>query len=194
MFRKYLCSLFIFLTLFSGCFSKKNKTDANTEKFSKLGVAMKIPDNFLALPQDILENIETLGATVLDVEPFNVNPLYAYADNSGKGIIVVSELKFQEDITPERYALNNLNIYRNNLENYFAAGEISSEEMGNDDITTVLMAMAFQEEDDDIFLFKGLNYKYPNLFFMIDLYVINKEISKDDVFGYINMFNSLAVY
>jgi hypothetical protein len=183
------------LTLFSGCFSKKNETDSNIENFPKLGVQIKMPENFSALPRDILAEVEKLGgATALDVEPFSVNPLHAYAENSGKGMIIVSELNFQDDFTPEKFAVNNLLIYKNNLENYFNSGEITAEEMGNDDITTVLLAMVFQENDDDIFLFKSLNYIYPNLFFMIDLYVIDKEISQSDVMGYINMFDSLSIY
>jgi hypothetical protein len=182
------------LTLFSGCFLRKNRTDSNFEKFPKLGVQIKIPENFSVLPQDILAEIEKLGgATALDVEPFTVNPLHAYADNSGKGMIIVSELNFQDDFAPEKFAKNNLLIYRDNLEDFFNLGEISSEEMGNDDITTVLLAMVFQE-DDDIFLFKSLNHIYPNLYFMIDLYVIDKEISQNDVMGYINMFDSLSLY
>jgi hypothetical protein len=160
-----------------------------------LGVQIKIPDNFSALPQEVLAEIEKFaGATALNVEPFTVNPMYAYAENSSKGMIIVSELNFQDDFTPERYAINNLLIYKNNLEDHFDSGEITSEEMGNDDINTVLLAMVFQEDGDDIFLFKSLNFKYPKIYFMVDLYVIDKEISQSDVMGYINMFDSLSVY
>jgi hypothetical protein len=186
--------LCVCLTLFSGCFLKKNKTDSDFEKFPKLGVQIKMPENFSVLPQDVLGDIEKYGgATALDVEPFTVNPLYAYAD-TGKGMLIISELKFIDGFTPEKFAINNLLIYKNNLENYLDSGEINSEEMGNDDITTVLLAMIFQEDDEDIYLFKSLNYIYPNLYFMIDLYVINKEISQEDIMGYINMFDSLSLY
>jgi hypothetical protein len=135
-----------------------------------------------------------MGATVLDVEPFTVNPLYSYADNSGKAVIIVSELKFRDGIAPEKFALNNLYSYKKNLETFFNAGEITSEEMGSADITTVLLAMVFQEDDNEIFLFQGLNFIYPNLYFMIDLYVINREISHNDAAGYTNLFNTLTVY
>jgi hypothetical protein len=183
------------LILFSGCFSKKIKPNSDVEKFPKLGVQIKIPENFSGLPRDMLVEGENLwGATALDIEPFSVNPLHAYAEDSGKGMIIVSELNFRDDFTPEKFAKNNLLIYKNNLENYFNSGEITAEEMGNDDITTVLLAMAFREDDEDIFLFKSLNYIYPNLYFMIDLYVIDREISQNDVLGFINMFDSVSLY
>jgi hypothetical protein len=195
MYLKYICLLCACLTLFSGCFLKKNKTESDVEKFPKLGVQLKMPENFSALPQEVLGDIEKYGgATALDVEPFKVNPLYAYADNSGKGMLIISELKFIDDFTPEKFAINNLLIYKNNLEEFLNSGEIRSEETGNDDITTILLAMVFQEEDEDIYLFKSLNYIYPNLYFMIDLYVINREITQDDIMGYINMFDSLCLY
>jgi hypothetical protein len=194
MYYKFICTLCVCLVLFSGCFLKKDKTVSDVEKFPKLGVQIKIPENFTVLPQDKLAEIGKLGgATALDVEPFSVNPLHAYAENSGKGVIIVSELNFR-DISPENSAIDNLLLYKKNLEEYFDSGEINSEEMGNDDIRTVLLAMIFQEDGDDIFLFKSLNYKYPNLYFMVDLYVIDKEISMSDVMGYINMFDSLSLY
>jgi hypothetical protein len=183
------------LTLFSGCFLKKDKTNSNFEKFPKLGVQIKIPENFSVLPQDVLAEIGKIGgATALDTEPFSVNPLHAYTENSGKGMIVVSELNFQNNFTPEKFAKNNLLIYKKNLEDLLNSGEIRSEEMGNDDISTILLAMIFNEDDDNIYLFKSLNYVYPNLYFMIDLYVIDKEITQDDAMGYINMFDSLSLY
>jgi len=194
MYKRFIFILCACTVLFSACFSKKDKAGPNVEKLPKLGVSIKLPENFTALPQELLKDIQTMGATVLDVEPFTVNPLYSYADNSGKGIIIVSELKFKDDVTPEKFPLNNLYNYKNNLENYFNAGKISSEEMGNADITTVLLAMVFQEDDDDIFLFKGLNFVYPNLFFMIDLYVINKEVSQSEAVEYTALFTTLDVY
>jgi hypothetical protein len=195
MYFKYICTLCVCLVLFSGCFSKKNKEDSNFEKFPKLGVQIKIPRNFSLFPQDVLEEIETLGGvTTLDVEPFSVNPLHVYTDNSGKGMIIISELNFLNDFTPEKFAINNLLIYKSNLEVYFNSGEITSEEMGNDDISTVLLAMVFQKDDDEIYLFKSLNYVNLNLYFMIDLYVINREISQDDIQGYVIMFDSLSLY
>jgi hypothetical protein len=195
MYLKYIWALCVCLLLFSGCFSKKNKPDPGIEKFPKLGVQIKMPENFSGLSRDMLAEIEKLGgATALDVEPFSVNPLHAYAENSGKGMIIVSELNFKDDFTPERFAINNLLIYKNNLENYFNSGEITAEEMGNNDIATVLLAMVFREDDEDIFLFKSLNYIYPNIYFMIDLYVIDREISRDDVLGFINIFDSVSLY
>jgi hypothetical protein len=195
MYFKYICALCVCLTLFSGCFLKKNKIDIDIDKFPKLGVRMKIPENFSVLPNDILTEIEKYGVlTVIDVEPFSVNPLRVYSGNSGKGVVIVSELNFKNDFTPEKSAVNNLLIYKKNLEGYLNSGEINSEEMGNDDITTVLLAMVFQEDGDDTFLFKSLNYKNPDIYFMIDLYVMNKDISMNDVMGYINMFDSLSLY
>ena len=195
MYHKFVSLILcVFLTFLSGCFLKKDKADSGLEKLPKLGVAMKIPENFSAVPREILDNIETLGAMTLTVQPFNVNPLYAYMNNSGNGMIVISELKFMEDASVERFAMNNIYAYKKNLEERFASGEISSEEMGNDDISTILLAMVFQEDSDDIFLFKGLSYIYPNRYFMIDLYVVNRDIAESDALEYMNMFNSLSIY
>jgi hypothetical protein len=187
-------TLSVCVMVFPGCFAKKSSHDSAYEKLPKLGVVVKIPESFTALSQAQMENASLLKTTTLELEPFNVIPLYAYTDTSGKGLIIISELPFMENITPERFPMSNIYNYKKNIEDYFGSEEISSEEMGGNDISTVLLAMSFNEDGDDVFLFKGLNYIYPNRFFMIDLYVINKDITQEDAMGFINMFNSLGIY
>ena len=194
MYRGYICVLCFCLIFLSGCFLKKKESDTDTVKLSGLGVTFKLPENFQPLPKDKLGDLEALGATVLDVEPFTVTPLYAYVESSGKGILVVSELKFNEGGEPEKYPLDSVYIYKKNLEAYFEVDEISHEEINGQDITTVLLAMSFDDEDGGLSLFKGLSYKYPARFFMIDLYVTNSKVNPKDAFGFQSVFNSLGIY
>jgi len=191
---KYAYLPIICLLLFSGCFLKKKAADTGVEKISGLGVAFKLPENFKPLPKDKLGDLKDLGYTVLDVEPFTVAPLCAYAESSGKGILAVSELKFNEGHEPEKYPLDSVYIYKKNLEARLNVEEISHEEINGDNITTVLLAMSFEDEAGDISLFKGLSYKYPDRYFMIDLYVINSKVDSKDAFGLQNVFNSLSIY
>jgi hypothetical protein len=187
------CILFIILVLFSGC--SKNKTvEPAVEKLPKLGIVIKIPENFNTLPMEQLANFGMLKMTILEAEPFDVTPCYAYADVSGKGLIIVSELKFMDGVTPAKFPMNNIYTYKENIEEYFGSGEITSEEMGDDFISTVLMAMSFGEGDEEIYLFKGLTYAYPERFFVVDLYVINKDVSQEDALGFVNMFDSIGIY
>jgi hypothetical protein len=194
MYRRFLCVLCVCLAFFSACFLKKNTPDSGSTKLSGLGVAVKIPESFRPLPQSQLKDVQALGATTLDVEPFTVVPMYAYADQDGKGVIVISHLQFSEGAVPRRYPMDNIFIYQKNLEAYFGAGEISNEEINGQHITTILLAMIFQEGDDGISLFKGLCYYYPEKFFMIDLYVVNSNVTFDDAAGFQNIFYSLSVY
>jgi len=193
MHYRSLCTLCACLALFSGCFLKKKPVDAGVTKLSQLGISLKIPENFLPLPREQLQNLEMLGATVLDVDPFTVIPQYAYAEQTGKGIMVVSQLQFSEGVEPEKYPLNNIFIYKKNLETYFS-GEISSEEISGNDVTTVLMVMILQEDEDDIAFIKGLSYVYPDRFFMIDVYAVKDKNTVDDASNYMNTFLSLGIY
>jgi len=193
MYRRFLYFLCVCLALFSGCFLRKNTSDSGSTKLSELGIALKIPESFQPLPQIQLKDIETLGATTLDVQPFTVTPKYVYADQD-KGVLVISQLQFSEDAVPRRYPMDNIFIYKKNLEAYFGAGEITSEEIDDQHITTVLLGMMFQEGEDDISLFKGLCYYYPDKFFMIDLYVVNSKVTTDDASGFQNIFYSLSVF
>ena len=195
MYRRYIGILCACLMLLSSCFLKKrDAADSGVIKLSKLGVVLKLPENFKPLPQEQFESVEMLGATVLDVEPFAVVPHYAYAEQSGKGILVVSQLQFREDAEPEKYPMDNIYIYQKNLETYFASGEISSDEIGGNDVTTVLMVMMLEEDGDDIALIKGLSYVYPDRFFMVDLYAVKDKNTSNDASNYMNTFLSLGIY
>ena len=194
MYHGYICALCACLILFSGCFLRKNPTDSGVTKLPKLGITLKLPENYQPLTTEQLEIVKTLGATVLDVEPFAVIPHYAYVEQSGKGILVASELKFREGREPEKYPMDNIYIYQKNLETYFASGEISSEEIGGNSVTTVLIAMMLKEGEDDIALIKGLSYVYPDRFFMIDLYAVKDKNTVNDASNYMNTFLSLGIY
>jgi hypothetical protein len=193
MYRGYI-SLLCFCLLFSGCFLKKKEAETSSVQLPKLGVAFKLPENFQPLPKDKFGDMEALGATLVEVEPFTVTPLYAYAEQSGKGILVISELQFSEGSEPEKYPLDNIYMYKKNLEAHFNVEEIKHEEINGKDVTTVLLAMLFEDEEGGISLFKGLSYKYPDQFFMIDLYVANSKAASQDAFGFQNIFNSLSIY
>ena len=194
MSRVFLPILIISLTLFSGCFSKKNKEIPGSVKLPKLGITLKLPESFQQLPKEQLDNMGMLGATALDVYPFTVIPHYAYAETSGKGILVVSELKFKADAIIARYPLDNIYIYKEKLEEYFASGEISYEEMGDEKVSTLLLAMMLNEDGKDIALFKGLCHTYPYRYFMLDLYVIKDKADNADAQDFVKIFSSLGVY
>jgi hypothetical protein len=194
MYRGYVCVLCACLIFFSGCFLRKNPADSGVTKLPQLGITLKLPENYQPLPAEQLEIAGTLGATILDVEPFAVIPRYAYAESSGKGILVVSQLQFRAGYEPEKYPMDNIYIYQKNLETYLASGEVRGDEIDGKDVTTVLMAMMLEEDGDDIALIKGLSYVYPDRFFMIDLYAIKNKNSIDDASNYMNTFLSLGIY
>jgi len=195
MYYRPLCVLFICLTFLTGCFLKKrDAVDSSVTKLPALGITIKLPQNFQPLPAEQLESVKMLGATVVDVEPFTVIPHYAYAESSGKGIMVVSQLQFRGDIEPEKYPMDNLYIYRKNLETHFASGDINSNELGGKDVTTILLAMMLEEDGDEIALMKGLSYVYPDRFFMVDIYAIKGKNTVEDGSNYMNTFLSLGIF
>jgi len=195
MYYRPLCVLCVCLALLSGCFlKKKDAVDSGVTKLPKLGITLKLPKNYQPLPPEQHESVKMLGATVLDVEPFTVIPHYVYVEKTGKGIMVVSELQFREDAESEKYPMDNIYIYQKNLGMYFASGEISSDEIGGKDVTTVLLAMILEEDGEEIALIKGLSYVYPNRFFMIDLYAIKEKNTIEDATSYMDTFISLGIF
>jgi hypothetical protein len=176
--------------LCAACSPKKTAADSGRVKLPQFGVSLQMPQGFKPVPQERLRNMETPAA--LAAEPFTAIAHSCYADSSGRGIIIISELRFNEGFTPEKYPLDNLYLYQKNLEALLGAGEITYEETGGD-ITTVLMGMTFTEGENEVSLFKGLCYKYPDVFFMIDLYVMNAKITKEDALVFQHLFNAIGL-
>jgi hypothetical protein len=188
----FLCLLCVIIGV--SCSSKSSGDSAEAPfKVTSLGITLKIPKGFEPLSPEQMQDIDTIGATVTPVEPFTVFPLHGFLNSSGKGVLVVSELQFIEPDKADTYPMDNLYKYQKNLETFFNAGEISNEEQSGDNISLILMGMMFNEEGQDISLFKGLCYKYPERFFMIDLYVINAHTTPEDASAYQNMFYSIGV-
>jgi len=192
--RRIFIYIIICLTLFSACTSKKSKEIPGSVKLPKLGISLKLPESFKQVPEEQLANLGMLGATVLDVYPFTVIPHYAYAETSGKGILVVSELKFNEGTIIAKYPLDNIYLYKEKLEEYFASGEISYEELGGNEVSTILLTMILDENGKDIVLLKGLCHTYPYRYFMLDLYTTKDKTDSADAQEFVKIFSSLGIY
>jgi hypothetical protein len=154
-----------------------------------LGIALEIPENFQPISEELFSELELI---VIEIEPFTRTIQHAFVESSGKGILIISELEFIEGVSPERHPLDYINIYKRNLAAHYGVEEIIGEEIHSNDITTVVLAMIFG--DNDYSLFKGLSYVFPNRFFMIDLYVFNTNVTRDDAIGFQNVFNSLKTF
>jgi hypothetical protein len=191
--KLFFCLLCIVM---AGACSSKDKGESAEAPFkaASLGITLNIPKGFEPLSPEQLEEAGTAGLTLAPVEPFTVRPLYGFRDSSGKGLLIVSELQFMEPDKADTYPMDNLYRYQKNLEAFFNAGEeISSEEQNSGDISLILLGMVFDEGGNDISLFKGLCYKYPEQFFMIDLYAINAHTTPEDALAYQNMFYSMGL-
>jgi len=151
-----------------------------------LGITLEIPKNFQPISEELFGELELI---VIEIEPFTRTIQHAFVESSGKGILIISELEFIEGVSPERHPLDYINIYTRNLAIHYGVDEITGEEIHTNDINTVVLAMIFG--DDDYSLFKGLSYVFPNRFFMIDLYIYNATITRDDAIGFQNIFNSI---
>jgi hypothetical protein len=163
-------------------------------KLSRIGVRLDLPRNFTPIEEDALGGIAGNSLSTLQVAPFSVSPLSGFAEKDGKATLIISTLEFTETGARETNPMANIYTYQRNLEDFFGAGEISFEEIEGKELSLLIMAMSFGEGEDETVLFKGLCYKYPEHFFVLDLYVRQPEVSPEDAQGYRNMFLSLDVY
>jgi hypothetical protein len=182
--------------LLGSCAKKKEtveKTD-NQLKLPRFGVSFTLPDGFVPLTGEELSQIEQSPATSLQVEPFTVSLLQGFKEQNGKATLTISALEFSSPAAKSDNPMSNIYEYQKSLEAYFGVEEISSEEIEGKEISILLMAMIFEEDGEDYALIKGLCYKYPEHFFVIDLYARQSLVTLQDAQNYRNMFLSLNIY
>ena len=186
----YSCIPLLCALALLGCFSGQRQESSSSAELPQLGIAVKLPENFSPLPR---ENLREAGSfSLIEADPFTPIPLYGYRESDGKGVLIISQLELTEGAEAEKYPLDTVFIYKKNIERYFGVEEIATEEISNQDITVVLLAMMFGEGEEAISLFKGLCFKYPDRYFMLDLYVVNALVTRDDAFRFQELFNSLS--
>jgi hypothetical protein len=175
---------------------KENDQDSDTQKLKlpRFGVSLVLPDGFVPLSKDELVEIGQNPITVPAVEPFTVSPLQGFRERESEATLTISALEFTDTGAKSGNSMSYIYDYQKNLEAYFGVEEISSEEIGGREISLLLMAMIFEEEGGNYALIKGLCYKYPTHFFVIDLYARQDLVTIEEAQGYRNMFLSLDIY
>jgi hypothetical protein len=173
----------------------KGQEDQSKVRISQLGVSLDIPKEFKILSgEEELKVFESYNATIPEAEPFKVSPILGFRDLEGKAVMVISMLEFIDKGEAAINPMSNIYAYQKNLETYFGGGEISYEEISSKEISLLIMAMLFEENGQEIALLKGLCYKYPEYFFMLDLYAQKTLVTEDDAAKYRDMFLSLNIY
>jgi len=182
--RNCVCVLLVCLVFFFACTREGTETSPAGTAFPELGIALGIPENFLPMPEEALVELE---AMLLGMPPFTALPRYAYAEETGKAVLIISELILMEGAELEEHPFDNISAYMRNLKAYFGVEEITNETIISNDIATLFLAMLL---GDDSLLFKGLSYISPNRFLRIDLYILY-DITPAEALGFQNIFNSL---
>jgi hypothetical protein len=185
------------LALLSGCAKQREEPPGGEVQrlvLSPLGVSLDIPAAFTSVNAEKLEDMAQDSLTTLEIEPFTVTPIRGFTEKDDKAILIISTLEFTGDAVREPNPMSNIYAYQRNLEDFFKAGEISFEEVQGKEIALLVMAMSFGEGDNEIILFKGLCYKYPEHFFMMDLYTHSPALTGEDAQSYRQMFLSLNIY
>jgi hypothetical protein len=184
------------VALFSCAKKQEDPPDSGSQRLvlSSVGVSLDIPTAFIPVSAEELAGAAEDSLSTLRVEPFAASPIRGYSEKDGKATIIISTLEFTGSAVRETNPMSNIYTYQRNLEDFFKAGEISFEEIQGKEITLLLMAMSFGEGEEGMILFKGLCYKYPEHFFMIDLYIRPSAITEDDAQSYRQMFLSLNIY
>jgi hypothetical protein len=184
---KYGC-LFIICLIFAGCVKKAPpETEAQGTPLPELGISVKVPPELSPFTAEALESLRADTAVEAPVEPFTALPRYAFRNFDSRTLLIFYTLSPMPSIR-EDTGINNFYAYRRNLEDHY---EVVSRELIQGDFTFIVLNVPFTYGGEELILNKGVYFKRPDRFFMVDLINLREKVNPEEAAKYEAMLLSI---
>jgi hypothetical protein len=189
---KTVPALVLLLALVS-CAPKKEEGVKNNTPLPDLGTSVMLPEGMEAVGPEDLQAIQARAAEYPPIPPFRDYPCYQFIDPASQAALTVSELNFENQADASRDPVDLMEEYRKNLEIYYQVDSIAARELIQGKFRMLIMNFLYEVEGENFYLIKVLYYRFPQLYFMFDLFLYDEKISQELVQDYEKMFQSVAV-
>jgi hypothetical protein len=177
--------------VFLGCSKKTGDTEGNTILLPDLGISIQIPEGLETVPPEQIQKLQKDAVGYPPILPFADVPCYQFVNPSTRIAAVISRLNFVDPDTAQRDPVDIMEEYRKNLEIYYKTDTIAANEFILGDYRIMSMNFLYEPGEEFIYLTKVLYHRYPQYFFMIDLYINKEGVNPEDAKKFEDMFLSI---
>jgi hypothetical protein len=188
-----LIKALVFLLALVSCVPKKEEAVKNNTPLPDLGISIMLPGGMEAIGAEDLEAVQARAAEYPLIPPFRDYPCYQFTDPASKASLIVSELNFENQADASRDPVDLMEEYRKNLEIYYQVDFIAARELIQGKFRMLIMNFLYEAGDDRFYLVKVLYYRFPQLYFMFDLFLGDEKAGEELVRGYERIFQSVTV-
>jgi hypothetical protein len=181
-----------FILVITGCVKKTREPAELRTQLPELGISVTMPPDFEPFGLEELASLKSDKAALEPaIEPFNAIPCYAFRKPNSGEMLIFSNLNLAGPAGSDSTMIANLYAYKKNLETYYEESIVFTNEIIQNDFTLLVVNILVSTNGENIILNKGSYYKKPDQFFMIELYITQKDANAENVEIYQEMFLSI---
>jgi hypothetical protein len=152
---------------------------------------MIIPQGMEAVSPEQLKHLQDSSAEFPPILPFADFPCYQFFDPQSEAVMVLSKIEFVDPDAARGNPVEIMDEYKKNLERSYGLESITANELVQGDFRLLSMSMLYEPGDKPLYLAKVLYHRFPQQYFMIELF-LNAETTKvDEAKKYEEMFQSV---
>jgi hypothetical protein len=173
----FLAAFFVF----SGCSKKPAEPDGGAVQLPDLGISIDLPEGLEPAAPEQLQELQATTAGLPPILPFADLPRYQFNNPAAGMALLASQLTI---VDPEAEKLDPVTLmeeYRKNLAAYYKTGPIAANELIRGDFRIMSMNFLYEPGDKTVYVTKVLYHRYPQHYFMIDLFIHGEGARPEDI-------------
>jgi hypothetical protein len=175
---KSLAFFFAVFFVFFGCSKKTGDSGAVAVPLPGLGISIYVPEGMEAAAPAQMQELQAAMADIPPILPFADIPCYQFSNPTSGTALLVSQLSLVDPAAEKLDPVTLMEEYRKHLEKYYQTDAIAANEMVRGDFR--LMIMNFLYEPGNMYITKVLYHRYPQQYFMVDLFIPGDTTPKQE--------------
>lgn len=181
----------LLLFAFVSCAQKKEEAVKNNTPLPDLGISIMLPQGMEAIDPETLQALQARSAEYPPIPPFRDYPCYQFIDPASQAVLIVSELEFENPADASRDPVDLMEEYRKSLEVYHEVDSVAARELILGKFRISVMNFLYELEGGQFYLIKALYYRFPGVYFMIDLFLNAEKTGREAAGNYEKMLQSV---
>ncbi|MDR2019381.1 MAG: hypothetical protein LBQ14_01290 [Treponema sp.] len=173
--------LVLAILAFTGCSKKPVEPVLPSTQLPDLDITLQVSPEMEAVSPEVLKQMQAASADYDPISPFVDFPCYMFHNPATGTSLTISKLTF---IDPETARLDPVSVieeYQKNIKSYYGVDSLAVRELIKNDYKLVIMNFLFIPGGETIYLTKVLYYRYPQSYFMLDIYYDSEKTNPEEL-------------
>jgi hypothetical protein len=176
-----VAGLILAMLAFTGCSKKTEEPALPLTQLPDLEITLQVFPEMEAVSPETLQQVQAASVEYPPISPFVDFPCYMFHNPATSTSLTISKLTF---IDPETARLDPVSVieeYQKNIASYYEVDSLAVRELIKNDYKLVIMNFLFIPGGETIYLTKVLYYRYPQSYFVLDVYYDSEKTNTEEL-------------